>query len=362
MAINWTFGVNDPQTVTLWSAEVDYDAANASAFGQLVYDSNPRNVGQVMKSTMLRNVVKRRNDLDGDKKRGSTIRVYNVAQLSKGGVYGDALISGTAENLQTFTQDVLIDQIRKTVRSDGKLSEKRVLMEFRPTAKSTLADWFSVFLDESCTVALVGENTFVNSYVNFSSGAFGSVMGNALQSTDGNHTIYAGNATSNATAANSGNSVTAQLLTLLSIEAEQTVDPPLRQIKMKDPDIKFLGLFDQNIKGQLAYDSDWRQAMEQAAPRSMKNEVLRGSIGNYGGIEIVTYNRAFRPITNVAYGLLLGADALNWASAQGIKWFETYEDNNNREVVQISAMFGLAPTYFNGSKRNMFLVPHYVKV
>lgn len=359
MSFNWQFASNDPLTAKLFDKKVDYDVAVKTAFADLIYQVTSPDIGKVAKSKLLTGPIKKHTHLQGKASRGDTVTFMNIAQLNQPGVYGDAVVSGTAEPIQSYSQSASIDQYAKELRSDGKLSEKRVVADFRETAQRLLTDSMAVFQDELINIALIGENVFTNPYKHFTSGGFSKTMGNALIPTDANHIVYAGNATSNATAANAANIVTAQLLTKLMITATQTLSIPIRELKLPSK-ADFLFVDDSNITAQLGYDSDWRTAQITGAPRSNTNEALTGSIGVYGGIEVVKQTRAFRPIANVAYGMLLGADALNILLAEPWSWFEGYTDNDRKKVVMISSMFGVVPTYFNNSKRNMLMVPHYV--
>ncbi len=362
MAYNWGFATTDPQVVKRFSKKFQIDAAADALWPSLIQTIKGPDVESIAKAGLLRNVVIRYTDLKGAQNRGDTVTVYNAAQLNSKPFFGDVQVQGKAAPIQTYTQPVSIDQVAQSVKSDGKLSEKRMLMDFRDTGNALLSDWANVFIDETFTIALIGENVFVNGYSNYSSSGFSSIMNTALHYTDTDHILYAGNATSNATAANSGNTVTAQLLTKMKITARQKLNVPIRPLKGLPSGAKFVYVDDENVEMQLAYDSDWVQRQTQGNTRGANNPSLTNSIGAFGGIEVISFERAFRPIANVAYGMFLGASALHFVEGENWSWFEGYEDNDRKKVIMVSSMFGVSPAYFNGTKRNMLMVPHYVQI
>ena len=67
-------------------------------------------------------------------------------KLDGDGIEGDNIIEGTSaeEKLETFTDDLLIDQRRKGTKSKGKMSEQRVLFNVRTQGRNALAIWFGV--------------------------------------------------------------------------------------------------------------------------------------------------------------------------------------------------------------------------
>lgn len=360
MANNWSFATGDTQTAKVYSKRFEVDAVADSVWNDLTYTLDAEDIHSVTKGEMLQGVVQKLNEFKGGKQKGDTITWYNASALTGGPVLGDAVIAGTSTPIGTYTQNATIDQARKSTRSDGRLSEQRMVQNFRTTARRLLSQWANVFMDETCTIGIVGETAFVNSYTCYTSGAFSSIMGNSLQSTDASHIIYAGTATNNTTAALAPNQITAQLFTKLNITATQYLSIPLKPLKFKGSQSKFAFLADQNLKWQLKYDPDWRAATVSGTPRSDSNRAITGSLGSYEDVELICYNRAFRPVNNVAYGLFLGADALNFLNVYDWEWIEETEDLGFKNVIVVASMFGLTPTYFNGSKRNMLMVPHYI--
>src|SRR5690606_12643718 len=77
------------------------------------------------------------------------------SQLKGDGIQGDGTLEGNEEALETFYQDVHINQLRHAVRSEGKMSEQRVPFSVRDEDRDGLADWWSErsdnwFLNQIC--------------------------------------------------------------------------------------------------------------------------------------------------------------------------------------------------------------------
>lgn len=96
-------------------------------------------------------LIQKRTELNKDA--GDRVTVGLRMQLSGTGVEGDATLEGNEEALVTYTDNVLINQLRHAVRSDGKMSEQRIPFSVREEAKTGLADWFADKMDRFCPLA-----------------------------------------------------------------------------------------------------------------------------------------------------------------------------------------------------------------
>lgn len=366
MAYNLAFATGDAQTAEIFEELFEIDRVADSMWDDLTYSLDAEDVRYAADSEMLEGVIKRHNSFRGGKKKGDTVTWYNGAALSGGPVLGDSTIINSTSPISTYTQTCSIDQARKSVSDNGRLSAQRVPIEFRTTARRLLSQWARVFLDETCNIALVGSNTFNNAYTCYTSNAFSVVMNTSLNATDTGNIIYAGNATTNATAAQQANQITAQLITRVVLAARQAPTTanfiPVKELNFKNSRSKYAWIADGNIERQLQYDDSWRTAVISGTPRSDSNRAITGSLGSFNEVEIIKQRRAFRPIANVSYSLLLGADALNWLPVHDWEWVEEKVDGGFKNIIIVAAMFGLTPTYFNSTKRNMKMIPHYVAV
>lgn len=80
---------------------------------------------------------------DTQKSAGDRITYTLKMQLSGSGVSGDNTLEGNEEALATYTDNILIDQLRHAVKSAGKMSEQRVTWSMREEMRDSLADWWS---------------------------------------------------------------------------------------------------------------------------------------------------------------------------------------------------------------------------
>lgn len=83
---------------------------------------------------------------------GDKITVGLRMQLSGTGVSGDDTLEGNEEALITYSDSVLVDQLRHAVRSKGKMTEQRVAFELRSEHQQALSDWFADRIDSAFNV------------------------------------------------------------------------------------------------------------------------------------------------------------------------------------------------------------------
>lgn len=365
MAFNWSFASGDSQTAEVFESLLMLDAITDSTWDDLTYSVDSDDVHSIDKGEMLEGVIQKINTYKGGAKKGDTVTWYNASALTGGPVLGDANIAGTIAPISTYIESCSIDQARKAVSDNGRLSAQRMPVEFRKTGRRLLAQWIRQFMDETVNIVLAAENTFVNGYTCYTSNAFSTVMNTSLHAFTSADILYAGNATSNATAAQVPNQFTAQLITRVVLAAKQgpttTNYIPVKPLRFKGSRSRYALIGDGNVERQLQYDPEWRQAVQSGTVRADSNRTITGSIGSYGEAEIICQTRAFRPVANCSYAMLLGADALNFVPVHEWKWIEDTVDHGFKNVIITAAMFGLTPTFFNAARRNAKLVPHYVR-
>src|SRR5262245_30559270 len=87
------------------------------------------------------NIIQIKTELNKDA--GDRITFGIKQQLRGAGVQGDNTLEGQEEALETYAQNLTIDQLRHAVRSAGKMSEQRVPFTMRNEARDGLADWWA---------------------------------------------------------------------------------------------------------------------------------------------------------------------------------------------------------------------------
>jgi len=104
------YGVNHPLAVKLWRKKLFLEALKQTQLHNFM-GKDDRSAIQILEDTQ--------------KSAGDRIRVGLRMQLSGNGVLGDGTLEGNEEALTTYTDNLIINQLRHAVRSDGKMSEQR---------------------------------------------------------------------------------------------------------------------------------------------------------------------------------------------------------------------------------------------
>ena len=115
-----SYGVNNPLAVKIWSRKLLHEALRQTWFSKFIGSGSDA-------------LCYMKNDLE--KGPGDRIRVGLRMLLTGAGIQGDNTLEGEEEALVTYTDDLLIDQLRHAVRSAGKMSEQRVPFSVREEAR-----------------------------------------------------------------------------------------------------------------------------------------------------------------------------------------------------------------------------------
>lgn len=127
-----SYGVNAAEAVKLWRRRLFRESLrNTVLFRFMGEDTN--------------SIVQIQDDTSAGA--GDRVRVTLRMQLQGDGVAGDGTLEGQEEALTTYTDDLVIDQLRHAVRSGGRMSEQRIPFSIRQEAQSGLQDWWSARFD-----------------------------------------------------------------------------------------------------------------------------------------------------------------------------------------------------------------------
>jgi len=122
------YRLNDPLAVRVWAKKLFQEALKATAFRPFIGDSTS-------------SIIQMKNELT--KSAGSRITVGLRMQLVGSGVSGDSTLEGNEEALQTYADDLYIDQLRHAVKNAGRMSDQRITFSVREEARVALVDWWS---------------------------------------------------------------------------------------------------------------------------------------------------------------------------------------------------------------------------
>jgi N4-gp56 family major capsid protein len=323
-----SYGVNNALAVKLWSKKLAHEALKETFIFKFIGDDE-NSVIQIKEET--------------SKSPGDRITVGLRMQLSGDGVSGDGTLEGNEEALTTYTDNVLIDQLRHAVRSGGKMSEQRVPFSVREEARMGLQDWFAGRMDVAFFNQCAGVTTQADLRYTGS---------NATVAPSSNNVIYAGGAT----AEGSISATTTQKFSLtlidVCVEKAKTLSPMLRPIKLKGDDyyVMFLHPYQvTDLRIASASAGSWYDIQKAAITGGQVtgNPIFTGALGMYNNVILHTAVRVPAVVstqTTVYRSLFCGAQAaaVAYGRDQGVErfsWVEELFDYGNQLGVSAGAIW-----------------------
>ena len=332
-----SYGVNSSEAVKLWSRKLMQEALKET-YASRFMGSTSNDLCQVIDDTT--------------KSAGDRITNILRMQLTGQGVSGDGTLEGSEEALTTYTDNLVLDQLRHAVRSKGKMSEQRIPFTVREEARMGLQDWWAD---------------------RFDTWFFNQIGGNAGQTDtrytglntpvapDSAHRIYVNGHTTEV----SITATTSALFTLGLIDTAvmkaRTLTPIMRPVQTGKGGAKYV-MF---ITPEQHYDlrrntntlqwGDINKAAMQGGQIS-DNPIFDGSVGMYNGVVL---HEAYRlPIIDATGGskigraVLCGAQAAVMAFGRGqsqnkMDWNEELFDYGNSLGVEAGVIAGLKKTIYN---------------
>lgn len=345
------YGVNANEAVKLWSRKLAREALRKT------YIKNFMGPG----SDSMIQVKPETNKGPGDR-----VRVTLRMQLTGDGIQGDANMEGNEESLTTFTDDLLINQLRHAVRSEGKMTEQRIPFSIREESMMGLSDWWADrwdtwFFNQACGYTAQSDTRYTGH--NTVTAPYEAVAANAR--------IVRPGTVANDQSLNTASGVTDVFtLTLIdkAIELAKTGTPPLRPI-MVDGEKWFvvfihpyqttsLRAWPVTATAQVNW-YDLQKSMLQGSG-SAKNPLFTGALGTYNGCILHESYRVTQgvhsttgaAVTTARRAVLCGAQAAVAAFGQGhdknsYDWFEQLFDYGNKLGVKAGCISGLKKSIYN---------------
>lgn len=344
------YGVNAPEAVKLWRKVLFEEALKATWVGKFMGDGSD-SILQLMDDT--------------GKSAGDRVTTTLRMQLASDGVIGDGTLEGNEEALITYTDNLLINQLRNAVRSGGKMSDQRIPWSVREEAQTGLSDWFASRLDY---------------------GFFNQVCGNTaetrLQYTGMNATIapdsahkYAPNSHTNDQNLTTGDEFTISFLDNV-VETAKLASPVIRPI-MVDGEPKYVAVIHTKQVTQMRTNTStgqWLDIQKSAVTGdgSKNNPIYTGALGEYNGVVIHESTRISQgvnsstgvTVTTAYRGVLLGAQAAVIAFGQGqsmdaMDWTEELFDYGNQLGVAANCIFGIKKSQYNSADYGTVVMASY---
>ncbi len=298
-----------------------------------------------------------------NKAAGDRIRFGLRAQLQGGGIEGDNTAEGNEEALETFYQDVLINQLRHGVRSAGKMSEQRVPFNVRDEARDGLADWWADRLDAWFFNVVTG---------NTSVGDVRYTGMNTAVAPDADHLVTP--ATTSATNSNLEASLSATSVATFSlgvidkaVEIAKTARNALRPVRVGGEEylVAFIHPYQTTDLRTSTTTGQWLDIQKAAMSggNTSGNPIFTGALGVYNNVIIKESTRvplistsqvAATGTSGVARAVLCGAQSACIAFGKGygqntMSWVEELFDYKNQLGVVAGLIGGMVKSRFNGS-------------
>lgn len=348
------YGVNAPEAVKLWSKRLAREVEKKTYIGKFIGKSDD-------------SVIQEKTDTK--KSEGDRVRTTLRQLLTGDGVLGDETQEGNEESLTTYTDDLLIDQLRHAVRSSGKMSEQRIPFSIRDEGMSGLRDWWADRMDTAFFNQICGNTAQTNlRYTGM----------NATIAPDSASHFFSEDGASNDEALDStGDNMRLSLIDDLVVEAK-TRSPLIRPIKYQGEDIYVMFLHPKQVR-DLRQDAstvgnwfDIQKAALNADGSASKNPIFTGALGMYNGVVLHEATRVTTgvnsttgaAISTVRRAVLCGAQACTVAFGQGhsfnkFDWQEKTFDYGNQLGVTAGCISGLKKNRFNGTDFGTLVLSTY---
>lgn len=339
----------DPKAQKKWSASLFTETIKKSYFERFI-------------GTSENSVIQRKTDVESDA--GDRISFDLSVQLRGAPTSGDDRLKGKEEALKFYTDEVIIDQLRKSVSAGGKMTRKRTSHNLRQVAKDRLSDYWSQYIDELHFIYLSGARGINQDYLEGT--AYAGHAGNPLRAPDAQHLIFGGSATSKATLTTADK---------MSRELIERAANKARMMRARDP--KTANLLPVTVMGERHYimlmspDQEYDLRTEQgaqgwleiqkaaAASEGKNNPIFKGGLGMINNIVLHSHESVVRfndygagSNVNTARALFLGKQAGVIAYGNGggglrFNWTEEVDDFGNEPVVAAGTIIGVSKTRFN---------------
>lgn len=354
-----SYGVNDALTVKVWAKKLFVEALKATWVGKFIGSTSD-------------SLIQRKDDLSQGP--GDRITVGLRMQMTGNGVQGDGTLEGNEEALVTYSDNVLINQLRHATRSNGKMSQQRVPFSIREEGMAGLRDWTADrwdawFFNQVCGFTLQTDTRFTGN--------------NAAIAPDSAHLIVAagGSATLSATAEASLSATSSCYLSLTDIDRAVTIaksfgrygdytgSVPMRPLMVNGEEkyVLFLHPY-QTLKLRTnTATGQWLDIQKAAMTGGQvsNNPIYTGALGEYNGVVLHESARVTPTVTSAGTvptlntqssyyrAVMCGAQAASIAFGQdnstGLSgsWVEELFDYGNQLGIAAGFIAGLKKMQFN---------------
>jgi N4-gp56 family major capsid protein len=369
------YGTNAPEAVKLWSRKLAREVRKATYIDKFIGESADSLI---------------QTKTDTQKSAGDRITITLRMLLTGDGVVGDSTLENNEESLQTYTDNLIINQLRHAVRSQGKMSEQRIPFQYREEAKDGLVQWWAERYDQTFFNHICGF-TPANTQTTTAGGSPGTggtgpayYGGNSILAPSLNRQLWQNISAANTNDQSLGSTDIMNLSIIdRAVEKAKTAQPLIRPIMWKGDKFYVMFLHPYQVTdlrtntstgqwldiqkaaltgGQIAYGSRIQDGLTTAdgRPDNNVNPIFSGALGVYNGVIL---HEAFRvqqgvnsstgaSISTVRRAVLCGAQSCfigfgRESSFKEMSWQEKLFDYGNQLGVKAGAIFGLKKAQFN---------------
>jgi N4-gp56 family major capsid protein len=316
----WTTG--NAETVKRWSRDAWVELP------KLIYWNKFMGKG-------LNNIIQVKDELEGQP--GDRVSFSFVRKLQGSGVTGDGDLENSEEQINSFVDNVSIDQKRNAVRLKGRMSERRTAYNQRMVAKELLTTWLAETIDA---------DIFAATDLNPST------------------TVFGGSATSTALIA-VGDYMTTALITKMKTKAKKAL-PKIWPVKVGTKEYYVLIMHPDQEGDLKTFDAAWIQAQREAQTRGDDNPLFEGSVGVWDGVichvhEDIAVSATFGAGSNLtgASAQFVGRQAGVFAWGEHPRWVEKEFDYGNKTGFAIGAIYGVKKGVFSAVDHGMISAKTY---
>jgi len=333
-----SYGTNDPLAVKLWSKRLIVEVLK-STWASRFMGPGTGNLIQIKDET--------------SKSAGDKITYGLRMQLTGAGVVGDGTLAGMEESLTTYSDSVVINQLRHAVRSAGRMSQQRVPFVIRDEALSGLRDWWADRIDQSWLNQICGNTAQTDTRFT------------GLQAT----TAPSAAQFKTATGVAAENSLTAAATFTLAlidsaVEAARTNTPAIRPVNVEGRNFYcfFMHPYQVTDMRESVTTGQWLDIQKAAMTGGEieDNPIFDGSLGVYNGVILHSDSRITQGVTSGAAqastrrAVFCGAQAAIMAygrdnGPERFTWVEELFDYENELGVSAGLIWGLKKAVFNST-------------
>jgi N4-gp56 family major capsid protein len=327
---------------------------------ELIYEQGMKmyfsKMGQIsMLEEGKQTIILRKKDLK--KKSGEYVRVPFSPMLTDAPIIGDREAEGNEEEMDLYTQDVYIDQVRKPVRLKGDMDEKKVAYNMRMQAKHSISTYLSRFTEKDLFYKASGILTATDE-IRFA---------NTPTAPSSYRNLFGGDATEVADI-DSADKMSLDLISRCKVKATTEVAgvPVMPELDLPN-NVKYVMFCHPYQIYDLKRDPEWNANQREAAVRGIDNPLFKGSPGMHDGVLIVEHPfvQTFSTwggggVTTGARALFMGANAILLAEGRDPKWVEKSLDYDNKWSICSGLIYGLQKTKFNSIDYSIISADTYI--